>query len=396
MKKRNLLFCNIEPDDEELDNIKRISYWASFKGKTLGYFKEDTLSIQLRGIVKTIGADQISAAIAQAEFLGFDPMVTMTLLNTTPEFIASTLLDGAIEIIPGANGKHGYGIGDYEVPVKLMAGELDLYPVRNEPGDKSDSFRFHKAFCDPQENPLVFSGSKNNYQEITISMKCLPDKSQSKGRRYGIMGNVLAGNVAPLGVMFTADPYNLQSNATGIPAITIADDDQIQLHLVAGLGDVSETLFARVNNGAGSGTGQTVIYDNEQTPDSLAVGSIVAIGDSAAVAPSAPYELAYIKARTSTQFTLTRGVFGTQSMIVSHADNTKIKLVQNWMRIRVTGHSGTEYASSDPTKATIGEDPKAVGNADQMGRLAHVAAGSTDVVGSFNGIDSDTLTVTAA
>jgi hypothetical protein len=387
---RNLYFFNVKPTNADLKKILRNTYYLSKDGVTLGYTKDDSTTLTIKGKVVATGVEQISAMVARADFVGWnDIKITTTLMSTNPDFVMGELWGDAFEFVAGDANGDAYYMGDPEIDIDLICGEIDMVPTKNAAGVKSNSFRFWKMYADPTQG-ISLIGSKNNFQEMQMTLIAMPDETQGQNARYGIAGNVLAGNTQPLSMMIVSIPKGLPTILDGEYSSGIKLYNTIQKDSIAVLGDRSATNYCLVNNVAGAGTDETIEYDG--MVGAINIGDYVQLGTG----PNPDdYEIGYVYGKNATELSVYRGMLGTKSRVANHADDTTIAVIENLRRVRVTQQA--TWASSDAAKATVGNDATVAGVAGQKGRItATGTAGATNITATWNGTASDNFAVTNA
>jgi len=366
--------------------IKKTSYDLFLAGKNLGLTKVDTPSINIAGRISTAEADQIASDEALANFDGFrDLYVDVTFLDTSPEFIMGTLLEGMYGYRAGSAGAL-YGMGDPNIDLSSMAKELVLIPTANPVGSRVRSFVLWKAYPDLRQN-IQIVGSKNNWQQATIRFRLLPDFNQDRLFRYMAWGNLDAEGGDPKSLVIVANKFiPVQNGSRQMNSITLKLGGAERLRTIR-FDWALDTVTALVNDATGLLVGETLlVLDALNVNTSLAVGDYIIVGTEVMRISSVP--LSYV---SSGSFGVVRGALGTTEAV--QADNAVVTKLKNVYGIDWTEQA--EFSSGTPANVTVGNNRNDE-TEQAKGFLTAKTPATSSVITATSGATSQTITVSVA
>lgn len=370
----------------DLDAISLNQYQVFFDDLNLGYIVDGTLTVGVAGQYTEVNnVNQFEGTIKMWNRANI-PSVSFSVFSNDVDTMRTKLMKGQVQSETFSDGTSKIGFGVETIGSDSFAGVLLMTPYPAPSGyDYASDFRFTKAVLRIDYDNIIAS-SKESPAEVPITVTMLPDTTQATGFEYGVFGNWQASSSTPLGVSITAYQYALSDDPRiSLTAATLLADELQRLECHAHYGTVSSTATA-INNGAGySATDTSIVVDSV---------SGIAAGDFIRITTSGPVqEYARVSAVTTGTNTLTveRNALGSTAQTI--ADDDVVTLITNVSTVNV--RDGATWASSDATKATVGNTYQGSGSANK-GVIAHVATGSANITATFNSVASRNLAITAS
>lgn len=366
------------PTNEQLDRIDKAKMNVILGGQDVGWLEEDTLAVNVRGEVQELRVDQL-AGVAKEWEEGFDISVTLGIYSTDPNFLNSVLMAGRLGARYSSAGKLGIGFGNLKVDLRQLAQTLRLhqYGIDDTVRDNDWYFWLASAVID-----TAFEFGKGRVKKLNVTFKIYPDTTKETRFQFGMNGDwaAYAEDVAPDGVAIYA--RSLYSPNRSLSAGTLADGAVQGFGAVAFYSTAGDVTAAIDDGDDISATDTTIVYDT-LAGGAFVAGDIIGIDD----------ELMLVLTNTGGDtLTVERGANGTVAAI--HLDDAVITKRANVNSMEVTDIA--TWASSDPTKATVGNTFQSGTIADRKGVVSHVAAGATNVTATVRSVSSPNLAITAS
>lgn len=368
------------PSTADRQNIRKQVSNLWFKQQDLGFIKPDSLKISINGKVQTAEADQIAATIAKAVLNGFAPEVSVTLMRTDNDFIFGVLLEGMVGYMAGINGPK-YGLGNPEIDMDLIAGELLIVPKNNAAGVRTNSARIALAYPSPETLELAMG--KNNFQELTLKFVVLPDLDADLYFQMMEFGNIDAEGIAPLGVFIqTSSPFRTGVKTLTAMTLTRFSRQALQCYRFDGAASGVTALC----DGAVTSGDIAIVYKSASQNNPFLVGQTIRIGSEC-------YDVTGVTPATLTTGTLAviPSAYGTTQ--AGHANGDTIEILKNVYRVNFTQQAA--WSSSVTARVKVGNTIGDTG-LERKGLISHVegaTTGTSNVKASADGIDSPNVVV---
>jgi phosphotransferase system HPr-like phosphotransfer protein len=366
----------------DLDAISLNQYQVFFDDLNLGYIVDGTLTVGVAGQYTEVNnVNQFEGTIKMWNRANI-PSVSFSVFSNDVETMRTKLMKGQVSSETFSDGTSKIGFGVETIGSDVFAGVLLMTPYPAPSGyNYGSDFRFTKAVLRIEFDNIIAS-SKETPAEVPLTVTMLPDTTQPTGFEYGVFGNWQASSSTPLGVSITSYQYAL------------SDDPRISLTAATLLNDELQRLECHAHYGTVSSTATTTSGTASATATSIAVVSAtgIAAGDFVRITTSGPVqEYARVSGVSGNTLTVERNALGSTAQSVGSGD--AVTLITNVSTVNV--RDGATWASSDATKATVGNTYQGTGTANK-GVIAHVAAGSANITATFNSVASRNLAITAS
>lgn len=370
----------------DLDAIELAQYQVYFDDLNLGYLVDGSLSVAVAGSYTNVETvNQFEGIIKQWNRANI-PTITFSVFANSVDYLRTKLMKNQVDTETFADGSSKIGLGVKTRSSSTYEGVLLMTPYPAVAGDYSKDIRVTKAVIQINFDNII-AGSKESPAELSVTVNAMPDTTQPVGYEYATLGNWARSSDTPLGVSVSTYQYVMAEDARmSLGALTLKNDEQHRLECHIHYGTISSSVTTAINFGSGYSA----------TDTSLVVDSVTGIsaGDFVRITTSGPVqEYARVSGVDSGTNTLTveRNALGSTAQAV--ADGDAVALVENVASEQ--GRDKATWASSDATKATVGDTFQGAGTANK-GVVKHVAAGSTNITATFNSVASPALVITAS
>jgi hypothetical protein len=371
-----------------------VAYWKSAQTNTfteLGITQTGTPEFSAKGeYVNLEDADQFFGRIASKR-VGWTVSVRIIFKEVSYAELYARILKGQVsEIVDGVMRAYD---GD-TVPSDMnrdVAGELRLVPLGAPSGDLSECITIWKAA--PQLD-LKLAGDRTKYQTVETEFLAYPDPSRARvgfplSAAYFRLGDPRALPADPdyIGAVFGDQPIAPYLHT---PAFTLAKGDQKKTFWY-GAYRANKAGWTLDVNGAVTSSATTLTYDNKSQAGESYQGMYLRNATTGEC-----YYVVSDSMSTPTTGTLTikrKALFSPNAPI---ADN-EVLTVQDPDSIAILPVTErASFASSDPTKATIGNSASTGSYVfGDKGLATHVASGSTNFTATVGSTVSNALVCTA-
>ena len=365
----------------DLDAIELAQYEIYFDDLSLGYLVDGSLSVAVAGNYTNVETVNQFEGIVKQWNRAVIPTISFSVFANSVEYLRTKLMKNQVESETFSDGSSKIGLGVKTRSSTTYEGVLLMTPYPAVSGDYSKDIRIPKAVVQINFDNII-AGSKENPAELAVTVNALPDTNQATGFEYATLGNWSRSSDTPLGVSIATYQYILSDSARmSLGALTLRNDEEHRLECHIHYGTVASSLTTEINNGAGY----------TATDTDLVVDSVTGITAGDFFKINSEYvRVSAINTGTST-LTVERNALGSTAGSIS--DDDDLFAVSNLSS--EMGRDKATWASSDATKATVGDTYQGSGTANK-GVIAHVATGSANITATFNSVASPNLAITAS
>lgn len=368
-----------EITDAQIQAIDKERPSLAFGGVDLGPFLPDSVNVTTNEVTQELRIDQVPGIVKEWQE-GWDISVSVTLMDVSPDFVRGVLLRNRVATRFSDASLPFMGMGNRKIDKASanVAQTLRIHGYGVDDDNRQLDWYFWKTSGTIQGD-IPYGATR--VKQLQVTFKIYPDFSKDLDFQYGGYGDWAAysENAAPLAVAIVPGRSQVpQKTNLGLDL----EVDEIQNVSAYAYWAASGEVGA-INGAIGSATTKTINVDGLGTGVSIVAGDYLSINNT---------EVVYVESVNGGELTVVRGVW--KDNATTHADDAVFYILSNVNSADVTLFA--TWASSDPTKATVGNLFSSPTATSVKGVLKGIAAGSTNLTATLGGVASDNCVITVA